>query len=382
MNERSALELRVAALIRAYADRAPNDVDPMAIARLVATGSRPIAPVWFGLTYARRGLAFALVLIAVLVSILSGALISGALPIRRDPVDILVERAFVEPFVGLPPEGAAPSTPEIGELVLSFGGRVHSLGLDFHRMWLYADGRLIWKSNLEGSSAGWKLRFGSSEPTTAVIEQRLTPEGVDLIRSYVHARVPDPRYPIGGYPTYDGFAEAATTGPGVLWGYMSMPDGDQIVPVTWSDYDLPGRLADPASWLPASAWEDLKIGAYVPSRYAVCLGQAVPEGVRGLAATDLWHRLPEPTRNLIRSKALEDPVPDWNERDPRCLYQVSTDDARVIAAAFAEAGPRQESRDVLGYEFPIGPAPIGHEFSGYIELLVVLPNGEVVCHCG
>ena len=43
-------------------------------------------------------------------------------------------------FVGLPPEGAAPSTPERGELVLEFHGGTPSTD-----MWLYADGRLIWR---------------------------------------------------------------------------------------------------------------------------------------------------------------------------------------------------------------------------------------------
>lgn len=381
MNERSALELRVATLIRAYADRAPTDIDPMAIARRAATGPSLTTPVWFGLTQARRGLAFALVLIAVLVSILSGALISGALPIRRDPVDIFVDRAFVEPFVGLPPEGAPPSAPEAGELVLSFGGRIHGLGLDFHRMWVYADGRLIWKSNLEGSSAGWKLRFGSSEPTTAVIEQRLTPEGVDLIRSYAEARVPDPRYP-NGYPPYRGIP-TSSHGPGVLWGYMSMTDGDQTVPVTWSDYDLPGRLADPASWLPASAWDDRQIGAYVPSRYAVCVEDFAQPNATPLERSGLIDMLPRQASQLIRSRALGPGPMDSSVADPRCLHQVTTDDARAVIAILDDSliATREGStppNDPLRYRIDVGP--IGYEVM--VELLPVLPNGEVVCNCG
>ena len=35
---------------------------------------------------------------------------------------------------------------------------------------------------------------------------------------------------------------------------------------------LYARLTDPASWLPASAWADQEIRAYVPSRYKVCYG--------------------------------------------------------------------------------------------------------------
>jgi hypothetical protein len=374
MNERTALELRVAALIRAYADRAPTDVDPMAIARLAATGSPLSAPAWFGLTHARRGLAFALVLIAVLVSIVSGALISGALPVRPDPVDILVDRAFVEPFVGLPPEGAAPSVPENGELVLSFAGRVSSLGLDFHRMWLYADGRLIWKSNLEGSSAGWKLRFGASEPTTAVIVQHLTPEGVELLRSAAIAAGLHDFEPVGTSTDL-----IAWNRPGVLWGGLVVHDGKRLVQADWSDPALPGLLAVPASWLPASAWEDPRISAYVPSRYAVCLGHQVPAGVPAVGSSEIWELVPEPARNLIRSKAINGPIPDWSEHDPRCLYEISTDDIAAIAAGLNDAGLQGDSRTSLNYA---GIEVPSSAWDGVVQLLVVVPNGDVVCHCG
>ncbi len=372
MNERDALERRVSALIEAYANRAPIDVDPKAMTRLVAAGSQRTSPVWVPFVLG-RGLAFKIVILALLVTIATGALVAGAQLFRRDPVEILTDRAYVEPFVGFPPEGAAPSTPEQGELVLSFGGRVNMLGLDFHRMWLYADGRLIWKSNLEGSSAGWRRRFGASEPTTAVIEQHLTPEGIELMRSRVMAAGLHDLEPFGT-TTYPG----PRGRPGALWGRLAVRDGERLVEADWSDSQLPGLLADPASWIPASAWEDRRIGAYVPSRYAVCLGQALPAGATGLAPTDLWDLLPEPTRNLIRSKALEDPAPDWDEQDARCLYQVSTDDARAIVAPFDDGGIHPQP----GFAFPIGAFQIGHEFSGIVELLVVLPNGEVVCHCG
>jgi hypothetical protein len=41
-------------------------------------------------------------------------------------------------FVGLPPEGATQSTPEIGELVLYLSGR-----LRVNRTWVHADGWVI-----------------------------------------------------------------------------------------------------------------------------------------------------------------------------------------------------------------------------------------------
>ena len=375
MNERTAIELRVAALIRAYADRAPTDVDPMAMARRAAVGSGHTTPAWFGVMPPGRGLVFALVLIALLVSILSGALISGALPLHRDPVQILADRAFVEPFVGLPPEGATPSTPETGELVLSFGGRVHSLGLDFHRMWLYADGRLIWKSNLEGATGVRKLRFGESEPTTGVIEQHLTPEGVELLRSAAIAAGLHDRQPLGPADDPTDWGR-----PGVLWGGLVMRDGGRLVQAEWSDPALPGRLAVPASWLPASAWEDPRIGAYVPARYAVCADDSAQPKATPLERSRLIDLLPEQASQLIRSRALDPGRIDSSFADPRCLHQVTTDDARAIITILDNA-PIVTREDATLVQAPLRYR-INLASQAMVELLPVLPNGEVVCNCG
>jgi hypothetical protein len=359
MNERDALERRISALIEAYADRAPIDVDPIAVTRLVATGSRRTSPLRVPFVPS-RGLAFTIVILTLLVTIATGVLVAGAQLLRRDPVEILTERAHVEPYVGLPPEGAAPSTPEQGELVLSFGGRVSVLGGDFHRMWLYADGRLIWKSNLEGGGAERGRRFGASEPTTAVIEQHLTPEGVELVRSAaIEAGLRD-RQPFGPDDDPTGWHR-----PGVIWGGLVLRDGGGFVQANWYDPALPGLLADPASWLPESAWKDQRLAAYVPSRYAVCLGHAA------IALPEILERVPEPARDLIRSKAIEGPAPDWNEHDRRCLYEVPTDDVRAIAAGLEDAGLRRNSDTALSYAGIVD-----------VQLLVVLPNGDVVCHCG
>lgn len=369
MNEHEALERRVAQLIMAYAERAPTDADPMVIARLAASSTNDRVATRFGYMPVGR-LAFALLLLALVAAMAGGALLAGRF-LERDAEDLLTRHAFVDPFTGLPPEGAAPSAPEDGELVLSFHGRVNMFGGDFHRMWLYADGRLLWKSNLEGYKVGLTERFGDIEPTSAVIEQHLAPEGVELIRSDVMASAR-----VLGL-TKVGNDVTKWSRPGVIWGGLTLGDGDRLLDADWSASRLPARLANPGSWLPANAWQDRRIGGFVPSRYAVCLGQGLPTGVTGLTPTEVWDLLPEPTRNLIRSRALEDPAPDWNEQDPRCLYQASTDDARAIVAVLDEAGPRRESDDGLSYTFPIG-----HEFPGVIQILVVLPHGEVVCLCG
>jgi hypothetical protein len=86
-------------------------------------------------------------------------------------------------FVGLPPEGATPSAPESGELVASLWSHIR---LDpvwgTGELFLYADGRVIW-TRRDGRSLG----EGANEHSTGFLEQRLTPEGIELVRSEILA---------------------------------------------------------------------------------------------------------------------------------------------------------------------------------------------------
>ena len=100
-----------------------------------------------------------------------------------------------------------------------------------------------------------------------MMEQRLTPEGVSLLLSHVDAstsRTEPVAWPGCVAPPH------VCRGPGLIWGGISIKDGDRMQEVSWSDPDLPGRLADPGSWLPGSAWADREIRGFVPTRYAAC----------------------------------------------------------------------------------------------------------------
>jgi len=99
-----------------------------------------------------------------------------------------------EGSLGLPPVGAAPSEPLHGELVASDGG-IHP----WQNVRVYADGRVIF---LREDAYGW-------------LERRLTPDGLELVRS---------------------------------------------------NEGLAGRF----EVLPASAWADARAERFVPSRYLVC----------------------------------------------------------------------------------------------------------------
>ena len=166
-------------------------------------------------------------------------------------------RAFVidKGIVGLPPVGATPSTPESGVLEMYYW--LHGVP-GGGKNWVYADGRLI---RLSGRANG--------RPRRGFIEQRLTREGVKLLRSEIVSA--------GGFghaqPPPGSTSLNETFGPD----YIQVRKGDRLVPLRWASdlKHLEARLADPESWLPASAWKQRKIRAYVPSRFDVCAGAVV-----------------------------------------------------------------------------------------------------------
>ncbi len=165
-------------------------------------------------------------------------------------------------FIGLPPEGATPSTPERGELVVEFlccqGG---TEGLP-NLILVYADGRLIWERQGD-------LPEGANEFDTGLLEQRLTPEGVELIRSEVlSARLPEQN------PECFTGTRVRDRGRLVTIGVCGGETLTQAQIDALSGLD--DRLYDVASWLPESAWEDRTIRGYVPSRFQVCMPR--PEG--------------------------------------------------------------------------------------------------------
>jgi hypothetical protein len=279
----------------------------------------------------------------------------------------------------LPPEGATPSTPEGGELVLSLWGR-STTDDGLFRAWVYADGRLIWTK--EGNSP-----YGANETTTGFLEQRLTPEGVERMRSEIVST---------GLFSDD---LALLSAQDVIWGFIRVRNGDRLVRVDWSNPDIYPRdrgtvatpeqasalerldalLTHPTSRLPASAWEDPEIRAYVPSRFAVCYEAAE----RGIDPSRILSALPASAEDLLRAK-------NRTQDDPNdgCT-EVTVEEARALAETFDGAGLEQDERSSysrLGYVFeppvPLAPGPIENTISIYFE--PYLPHGEfLLCSpCG
>ena len=290
-------------------------------------------------------------------------------------------RAFVidKGIVGLPPVGATPSTPESGVLEMYYwvqSGRVRGYARTTN--WVYADGRLI--------------RLGASRVDgrgiRGFIEQRLTREGVELLRSEIvsaggfgHAQPPpgsESLHPLGP-PT------------------IQVRKGDRLVPLRWaSDLKrLEARLIDPQLWLPASAWKQRKIRAYVPSRFEVCAAAVVVPDidkprqgrVAQMGPARIVTLLPEAAQTVLRGR-------DWNahaSRQPmptsaRGVYggcfNVTTEEARSLAKALDGAGPataRKGGAINLNYKFD---AP-GPSRQIWISFDPFLPHGEVTCsQCG
>jgi hypothetical protein len=236
---------------------------------------------------------------------------------------------------GLPPEGATPSTPITGEIVLNFGfGHTDGDGGRFH-LTMYEDGRLIWQRLGDPS--------GEGEPT-GLIEQRLTSDGVELVRSEVLST--------GLFDRDFDFENA----PGLLhYGQIEILDADRLVSISWGFGGPEGlptatptrdqvdaiqlidtRLEDLASWLPATAWKDAGLRPYVPSRFSICYETGTGIGLEGVL-----DKLPRPAQDLLRP--LERTHEEFGRSGPATTVEswcstVTTQDARGLAGILDLAG--------------------------------------------
>ena len=286
---------------------------------------------------------------------------------------IVREVVLHKSFIGLPPLGATRSAPESGELVIQYWANIQG------RVWVYADGRLI------------TLR------SSGFLEQRLTPEGVELLRSeivstavlapdnrlygYLHsAPMPPPR---GCRPSYFHACEHMPP----FHAPMQVRNGDRLFYVEHvsNPERLAERLADPASWLPASAWKDRQIRAYVASSYAISYF-AQPQKLERSRVLSL---LPAAAEDLLRAKdAVSEP---WLPT-PHYVSDLTTEEARALAQALDDAGLKPQKRaNELFYVFEIPgtsldrPFPEGGQVGNvvFIYFEPTLPDGEHVCsQCG
>jgi hypothetical protein len=279
-------------------------------------------------------------------------------------------------IVGLPAVGATPSAPEHGVREIFYwvrGPRAHDYARSSN--WVYADGRLIRLGARQAN--GTPLREAFNRWSMGFVEQRLTREGVKLLRSEIESA--------GGFG--DTQPPAGSDPLGVSGAIIEVRKGHQLVHLRWaSDLKrLEARLADLESWLPASAWKQRKVRAYVPSRFEVCAA-----AVESNDPDPGWHLqemrparivtlLPAAAQNALRGR-------DWrtSRRGPSGrrgiwggCFDVTTNEARSLAKALDTAAPAKKGR--LHYTFN-APGPSRHVEIGFSPYL---PHGKTTClRCG
>jgi hypothetical protein len=228
-------------------------------------------------------------------------------------------------LIGLPPETAEPSAPEVGELVESYW--VAGGGLPYRGMArLYADGRLIWNRYYSGP-------VGPNSLTTGYLEQRLTPEGVELVKRETYLPMKDPLQLLERFPLH--FFE-------VRWPVPYVPSGYGIC--FYAQDPRPGRAA-----------------------YAVTTEPA-----------ELIEMLPASVSSLLAGREYVSPI-DW---DQDCIVQ-TTDEARALERVLREASYDQNAFTngfMVQYSVPV-PGAYGLEISLMFEPR--FPDGSVGCSaCG
>jgi len=291
-------------------------------------------------------------------------------------------------FIGLPPEGATPSTPEGVELLVHWLGRSATLdGQPLVRVWLYADGRIIWSQTASRSGG---IPEGASELTSGYLEQRLTPDAAELLRSEVIGLLEGSGTPLETVPTDDDPSRG-------VFG-VEVRDGDRLVrPREQSEgatapeqlsalRRIDALLTDPASVLPPSAWAVREVRAYVPSHYEGCIGTSPPKD-----ASQLLSLLPTRAAELLRNESWtrsEDDVVEAREgytvvlgRSVTYCSKLTTEEAREVNDALSGLDQDPNFHGVvLAYrvaEAVNNSNPTSIWFEPYF------PHGQVTCSpCG
>jgi hypothetical protein len=292
---------------------------------------------------------------------------------------IVREVVLHEGFVALPPVGATPSAPESGELVIQYRDLDHA-GSGWG--WVYADGRLITASGAPQAvsasrPAGSDVPEAANRWSSGLLEQRLTPEGVELLRSeIVSTGLFEHHEPAGRLDIHN---------------VIQVRIDDRLVRVNANfPKRLRERLTNPASWLPASAWANRRIRAYVPSRYEIWYG-ASPQT---LERSRILPLLPATAEDLLRAK---DAVPVQGDigtpgfpPHPVTRYHsvLTTEEARAVTQALDDAGLPGGGTE-YSFEIPgtsVDPAPPEKgpvRNVVFIAFTPYLPHGETVClGCG
>ena len=256
--------------------------------------------------------------------------------------------------VAVPPAGTAPSGPVSGTLELFYWGPGGDLW-GKNRVWVYSDGRLIIQYEDELTPRG----VGSA--VTGLLERRLTPQGVELLKAEVVTAT--------GLPAVPWFSSLVVRQSDHLETAATLPGRGSAPEARFAD-----SLVRPELWLPESAWADRVPRAYVPWTYAVC-------------GNHLAAALPAAARDPLRAapKAHVVPVGGDPGSDDDCR-ELTTADARALVGAL-EAGGLQRFPDPSNVSVMYVLAPEVNRSGSSLppDLLLlqpILPHGGWACACG
>jgi hypothetical protein len=260
---------------------------------------------------------------------------------------------------------------------------------------VYADGRVIWSE--ESGHSSRTVPEGANELATGYLEQRLSSEGVELLRSEVLGLLDGSGTPLetvaaddepGGYPAVD------------------VRDGDRLVRAGWTSEGsriatpellaalrrIDALLTDTASALPSSAWAVREIRAYVPSHYAVCIETNPPRDesqLLSLLPTRAADVLRDRSRtrhdgDVVASPAGGGPV-EVQGRWVRYCSRLTTEEAREVAEGLSGLEPETAGQGKIPLSRLQYQLAIGSQWWERSEIWFepFLPHGQVTCSvCG
>jgi hypothetical protein len=269
---------------------------------------------------------------------------------------------------------------------------------------------MIWSR--EGRPSASPIPEGANEFTSGYLEQRLTPEGVELVRSAVAELFDRTRTLLETVPAdslmgpVGGSALSPPRGYGSWEGSVGVPDGDRLVRLTWhvgtdavfkvvpatpeqvsALRRVDAQLTDPVSVLPASAWAVRKVRAYVPSHYAVCFRASPPKD-----ESQLLSLLPTRAADVLRDKSrtrVEGDIQVNSDSGPlgvgdrwvEYCSKLTTAEAREVAEALSGFDPDPgQARARQAYRLAQG-ADWWETTSIWFE--PYFPHGQITCSaCG
>jgi len=289
--------------------------------------------------------ALAVLVTAAVVAALVSANQDQERPAGPSPTTSLSPSPGPIAIAGLPAAGAKPTKSTNADLAVVYDGpdgQGNEMDLS-----VFTDGRMVWQRwSPHGDWANPPARPltvppGATPFETGYVWQRLTPDGVNRMRSAMLAAGLFDGHRLRTIQDYQ--VEVRIQGR-LIWG--GHPAGQHATAAQLDAlHALQTQMADPASWLPAADWADEQIHPFVPACYAM-------NTERG--GVDL-SKLPADARDELRQ----------HMHNGYAHGAMPTDRFRILFRALIKAGytPKVNSAPVIGFELPAAETDL-FDFNG------------------